>query len=61
MAGASDIDVQYTHIKGCDNRTVELLSGWSGSLKDRQKLNDLVENAIWVKTHVDILELDWGL
>ena len=44
-----------------DMTTADLLSRWSGSLKDRQELSGLVENPIWLTTNVDMLELDWNL
>ena len=52
-----DIDVQYVHVLGQNNRTADLLSR-SNSSTDMQELQLLVNNPIWLPVNIDMLELD---
>ena len=54
----ADIDVQYVHIRGLDNRVADLLSRWSGSGKDSIELQMYVKNPVWVPVNMNFLDID---
>ena len=58
LAAKHDIEITYIHIAGKKNRTDDLLSRWTGSLKDIQELNSLVPGFLWMKTSLSLLDLD---
>ena len=58
LAALNDIDLQYAHINGRDNRVADLLSRWQGSLQNVHELKSLIHNPIWFPTHVDMLDID---
>ena len=57
-SAASDIDVQYVHIRGLDNNIADLLSRWQGSTHQIQMLHSLVVNPVWLHVSYELLELD---
>ena len=58
LAAKYDIDITYVHISGKSNRTADLLSRWTGSVKNCQELNSLVPNVIWMETSLSLLDLN---
>ena len=58
LAALNDIDLQYAHINGRDNRVADLLSRWQGSLHNVHELKSLIHNPIWFPTHLDMLDID---
>ena len=54
----SDIDLQYGHIRGVDNRVADMLSRRQGSLEQIQWLQSQVVNPIWLNASYHLLELD---
>ena len=53
-----DIDLQYAHIRGTDNKIADVLSRWQGSPQEVQWLHSHVMNPIWLHVSYDLLELD---
>ena len=58
VCALADIDVQYVHIRGLDNRVADLLSRWSGSGKDSIELQMYVKNPVWVPVNMNFLDID---
>ena len=58
LAAKYDIEITYVHISGKKNRTADLLSRWTGSVKDIQELNSLVPKVLWMKTSFSLLDLN---
>ena len=54
----SDMDIQYVHIRGLDNRVADLLSRWTGSHKDVNELCQNVSDPIWVPVDLKMLDID---
>ena len=54
----ADMDNQYVHIRGLDNRVADLLSRWTGSYKDVTELQSHVQDPIWVPVSMEFLEID---
>ena len=46
LAALWDIDLEYAHINGQDNRTADLLSCWQGTRENVKELENLVANPI---------------
>ena len=57
LAAKYDIEITYVHISGKNNRTADLLSRWTGSMKDIQELNSLVPSCLWLNTSLSLLDL----
>ena len=55
VSALADIDLQYAHIRGLDNRVADLLSCWTGSPSDFSKLLSQVEDPVWVPVNVNLL------
>ena len=53
-----NITLIVNHIPGIKNNTADLLSRWSQSHTDFEKLACLVPNYVWVQTHEDLLKLN---
>ena len=53
-----DIDMQYVHVLGKDNRAADLLSRWTDSAGDLSELQQLVGNPGWIPVDISMLELD---
>ena len=58
LAVKYDIEFTYVPISGKINRTADLLSRWTDSVKDIQELNSLVPNYVWMKTSLSLLDLN---
>ena len=54
----SDIDIQYTHIKGSDNKVADILSRWQATPDQWSYLHSNVMQSIWLQVSYDMLELD---
>ena len=46
-AAKNDIDMDYVHIRGRDNKVADLLSQWSGSREDWGRLLHHIPNPCW--------------
>ena len=53
-----DIDLQYAHIRGVDNKVADVLSRWQGSIEQTQWLHSQVGMPIWLSVSYQLLELD---
>ena len=53
-----DIDLQYAHIRGVDNKVADVLSRWQGSIQQTQWLQSQVGMPIWLNVSYQLLELD---
>ena len=53
-----DVDLQYVHIPGKQNRTADLLSRWTGSEFNKNELFSLVGNPIWLAADIGCLEIN---
>ena len=58
VAALEDIDVQYVHALGKNNRAADLLSRWSNTLEDIKELHTLIVNPVWVPVNITLLDLD---
>ena len=54
----SDIDLQYNHIRGTENKVADLLSRWQGTREQIDWLYSHVQQPIWLKVSLDMLDLD---
>ena len=54
----SDIDLQYTHIRGSENKVTDILSRWQGTREQIQWLHSHVHQPVWLEVSIDLLELD---
>ena len=54
----ADIDLQYAHIRGVDNKVADVLSRWKGSIEQTQWLQSQVGMPIWLSVSYQLLELD---
>ena len=54
----SDIDLQYTHIRGTDKKVADILSRWQGTREQIYWLYSHVQQPIWLKVSLDMLDLD---
>ena len=57
-AAVADVELQYTHVLGKNNRTADLLSRWQNSPSNVVELKCLVPDAIWLSVDLTELELD---
>ena len=57
-AALADVELQYTHVLGKNNRTADLLSRWENSPGNLVELKCLVPDAIWLSVDFKELELD---
>ena len=57
-AAVADVELQYTHVLGKNNRTADLLSRWQNSPSNVVELKYLVPDAIWLSVDLTELELD---
>ena len=53
----SDIELQYTHIRGSENKVADILSRWQGTREQIQWLHSHVHQPIWLEVSIDFLEL----
>ena len=57
-AAAADIDLQYVHIRGVDNRIADVLSRWQGTTDHLNLLYHHIQKPIWLHVVQDMLDLD---
>ena len=50
-----DIDIDYVHIRGCDNKVAHLLSRWSSSSQGWDHLLQHIPNPCWLQTDEQML------
>ena len=53
----SDIDLQYTHIRGTDNKIADVLSRWQGTTEQISWLYSHIHQPIWLEVSLDMLNL----
>ena len=58
VAATSDIDLQYTHVRGVDNKVADALSRWRGTVDQWQLLGLHVLHPVWLQVSHELLELD---
>ena len=61
VAATSDIDLQYTHIRGVHNKVADALSRWLGPVEQWQLLGLHVLHPVWLQVSHELLELDLEL
>ena len=54
----ADIDLQYTHIRGTDNKVADILSRWQGTREQINWLHSNVHQPMWLEVSMDMLDLD---
>ena len=54
LAAMFNVNIIASHIKGLDNYIADLLSRWHVTVDNCQTLHTLVENPVWVDTHIDL-------
>ena len=54
----NDIQITVTHIAGKTNTIADLLSRWSNSEIDKEKLRDLLPHHVWLKITNRLLEIN---
>ena len=60
VAALEDIDVQYVHVFGKNNRAADLLSRWSNTLEDIKELHTLIVNPVWVPVNITwMTQFEW--
>ena len=47
-------DIILYHIPGKDNNIADLLSRWTNSYQDNEKLHQFVPNATWIHTKIEL-------
>ena len=57
VAATSDIDLEYTHIRGIDNKVADALSRWQGTVDQWRLLGLHVGRPVWLQVSHDLLEL----
>ena len=57
-AATHDIELRYVRVLGKYNRTADLLSRWSNSVRDKNELQMLVPGACWVPVSLDMTDID---
>ena len=57
-AAAADIDLQYVHIRGVNNRIADVLSRWQGTTDQLNLLYHHIQKPIWLHVVQDMLDLD---
>ena len=61
LAAMFNVNVIVSHIKGLDNSIANLLSRWHLTTDNSKKLHTLVDNPVWVDTHIDITLLNYDI
>ena len=61
LLAVEDIELQVIHILGSDNKVADLLSRWSITTNPNEKLQEFIENPLWLTLSTDILNLDWSI
>ena len=57
-AAAADIDLQYVHIRGIENKVADVLSRWQGTTDQYNLLYTHIQRPVWLPVSQDMLELD---
>ena len=52
-----DVELQYVHVMGKDNKVADLLSRWNNTQSDFASLKQFVASPIWAKVNHKYLEL----
>ena len=58
LAALQDVEMQYVHVLGRNNRKADLLSRWSGTQQDITELGSLITNPIWLNTDLSLLQIN---
>ena len=58
ICALADIDAQYVHVRGLDNRVADLLSRWTGSGNDCLELKMYVQDPVWIPANITFLDID---
>ena len=53
-----DIDIQYVHVRGLDNRVADLHSRWTGTQNNFTELYKYVQDIVWIPVDKVLLEID---
>ena len=56
-----NFQIKAQHISGHRNVTADLLSRWTNSTLDNEKLQALVPHCLWVPTHIDLTLLNYNI
>ena len=59
IAALYNIDFIFSHIPGVENTIADLLSCWKDDIQQRKKLKELVDQPIWIDTHIDLTLLNY--
>ena len=57
-AALLDVDLQYVHVLGKNNRVADLLSRWQCSIENINELHMLVKNPMWASVSLQSIELN---
>ena len=58
LAAMFNVNIIVNHIRGRDNSIADLLSRWYLTVHNTQQLHHLVENPVWIDTHIDLTLLN---
>ena len=58
LAAMFNVNIIVSHIRGRDNSVADLLSRWHLTVHNIQQLHNLVENPVWIDTHIDLTLLN---
>ena len=58
VCALADIDIQYVHVRGLDNRVADLLSRWTGTQNSFAELYKYIQDPMWIPVDKVLLELD---
>ena len=59
LSAMYNFDIMVYHIPGKYNTIADLLSRWTNSYQDNEKLYQLVPNAIWIDTNIQLTFLNY--
>ena len=58
LSAMFNVEVVINHILGCHNVIPDLLSRWQGTMADKNKLNTMIPDHIWIPAHIDLTMLN---
>ena len=61
IAATYNIEFIFSHISGQSNKIADLLSRWHITMDPITKLNDLLQNWVWVDAHIDLTLLNHNI
>ena len=61
LCAESDIELKFAHIRGEKNTIADLLSRWTNSNENVQKLKKLAPDVVWLPTTPDLVTLDFKI